>query len=86
MYLLAFSRLFCSIVWKKQQFRLEETSVSCWWNFCLFRMKQIYWLDKGEKVAGTSLSEEGSPMVRHAQFGMSQRFQSLECPWSPTDM
>ncbi len=78
-------RNFCFVL-VELLFRLEETFVFCWWNFCLFRMKQIYWLDKGEKVAGTSLSEEGSPMVRHAQFGMLQRFQSLECPWSPTDM
>ena len=34
-------RNFCFVL-VELLFRLEETFVFCWWNFCLFRMKQIY--------------------------------------------
>ena len=50
MYLSALSRQFCSIVWKKQQFRLEETSVSCWWNFYFDWKKLLF------RAGGTFIS------------------------------
>ena len=34
-------RNFCFVL-VELLFRLEETFVFCWWNFCLFRMKQIH--------------------------------------------
>ena len=46
MYLSAFSRLFCSIVWKKQQFRLEETTVSTGRNFCFMLVELLFRLEE----------------------------------------